>query len=99
MKHLALLFTTILILTLVSCRKENSQSATVVKDCTGTYLRMNNNDYQVCNLNMTEKFKSEQRVVVSFNSVKECAALKDQIVCYMYHENEGFVEVNSIEKE
>ena len=35
---------------MISCSVSNVKStATVVKDCTGTYLRINKEDYQVCN--------------------------------------------------
>lgn len=35
-------------LTMVSCKKELNKSMTVVKDCIGTYLRMDGKDSKVC---------------------------------------------------
>ncbi len=99
MKRLTLLFALFIVLTFISCRKENTQSATVIKDCTGTYLRMSKKDFFVCNVSITESYKSEAQVLVSFKNVQECNPDENEIVCYMLHENEGPIEISKIKSE
>jgi hypothetical protein len=56
----------------LSCKKETYSSATIFKDCTGTYLRILDKDYQVCNTEKTDNFSHQQRVTVNFALLKEC---------------------------
>jgi hypothetical protein len=50
MKKLLLITTVAALLTLLSCKRETNKPMTVIKDCTGTYLRMDGKDFQVCNI-------------------------------------------------
>ena len=36
-------------LLLISCEKERTEKVTVIKDCTGSYLRFDGKDYLICN--------------------------------------------------
>ncbi len=72
-----------------SCKLE------IIKDCTGTYVRWNEKDYQVCNFELLEKFKGGEVIEAKFYRLKECnnPLLKDMVFCTMYHQNEGWVKV------
>lgn len=71
---------------------------TVVKDCTGTYLRMNGKDYQVCNTATTISYTAGTRVKVSFKAVGNCKEAPE-FVCEMLHPSEGWIKIVSIEEE
>jgi hypothetical protein len=97
MKKWTLLTATIFLLTITSCKRELDQTVTVVRDCTGTYLRLDGLDYQVCNLEAVASFSDEAAVIASFKKVKTCnGSGNEQIVCELYHQNEGWIEVSEI---
>ena len=88
-------FTTILLTILISCSKVNNKNMTVIKDCTGSYLRFNGKDYQICNIEIVEDFENGVEVEASFERIDDCE--NNWIVCYMLHENEGWINVTKIE--
>lgn len=99
MKKNNLIFLFLLVLTTLfpGCKKERNQSVTVERDCTGTYLRLNGKDYQVCNLDKVAPFSDGATVTATFRKIKKCNGLaEDAIVCYMLHTNEGWIEVDKI---
>jgi len=71
---------------------------TVIKDCTGSYLKFNDNDYHICNFEILDEFESETEVEASFNKIESCTNIDSLVVCLMYHENEGLINVTKIEK-
>ena len=84
----------------LSCKKEcgKSQTVTVVKDCTGTYLRVDGKDYLVCNREKVSSFADGTTVNASFKKINECdGSAKDAFVCMMFHENEGWIKVEKIQ--
>jgi len=83
---------------MASCVKSNvNVAATLVKDCTGVYLRINNKDYHVCNTELTANMASGTPVLVSFTKIDACTGTaSNAIVCMMLHDNEGWVTINSI---
>lgn len=87
------LFTTMF----TSCKKEGNQTVTVVRDCTGTYLRWDGKDYQVCNLEKVYPFSDGATVTATFKKLKVCdGSAIDAVVCEMLHFNEGWIEVEKI---
>lgn len=97
MKKTICITTTIFLLTLFACKKERNKTVTVVRDCTGTYLRFEGKDYHVCNLEKVSTFTDGATVKATFKKIKECnGSAKDAIVCYVLHENEGWVDVEKI---
>lgn len=85
------------LLALTACRQHTCTNATVVKDCTGTYIRINGKDYHVCNREKTDSFADGTAVSVEYKTISNCnGTAKDDIVCLMIHENEGWIEVKSI---
>lgn len=96
----------IAILFTAACSKETvnregllTRQATIVKDCTGTYLRMNEKDYQVCNLEAASSIPNGTKVTATFRYLAQCkGSAADAIVCMMYHENEGWIEVAELNR-
>mgnify|MGYP003575855342 CR=1 FL=1 len=80
-----------------SCKKQDQQSATIVRDCTGTYLRYQGKDYQVCNLEKLSSYADGAVVSANFRKIDRCTgSANDAIVCYMFHPNEGWIEVEKV---
>jgi len=89
--------TTLILGSLIACEKENTESATIVKDCTGTYLQLSGKDYHVCNPEMVSSFPDGVKVTATFRKIKICnGSARDAIVCMMVHEHEGWIEVKKI---
>lgn len=74
-----------------------TKRATVVRDCTGTYLRIGEKDYRVCNTEKTADYQDGEEVAASFKETRSCTGpANDQIQCMMYHEYESWIEVKKI---
>lgn len=90
---------TILSLTFFSCSKIKNEKMTVVKDCTGVYLRFSNNDYRVCNLDKVSLFSDGATVKATFKKIDNCSDTgQSAFVCAMVHDNKGWINVEKIEK-
>jgi len=97
MKKLFLILLTSLGLMLFSCKKKALENMTVVRDCTGTYLRIDRKDYRVCNLEKLTTYNDGVIVKAKFHKLKECnGSGMNQIVCMMYHQHEGWIEVTEV---
>lgn len=92
-----LLIPMMFILSSNSCKNENLVPAKIVRDCTGTYIRMDSKDYMVCNIDKLESFKDGADVQVAYSKITNCAEANNRAVCLMYHQNEGWVEVSDVE--
>jgi hypothetical protein len=94
MRALNVILFTGLCFAILSCKKVANVEATIVRDCTGTYLRFDSKDYRVCNHDKLASYPDGKKLVVSFKKVNQCnGSAADEIVCYMFHENEGWIEV------
>ncbi len=69
---------------------------TVIKNCTGTYLKYKDDNYKVCNSELLDSFLPNHPVTASFNKIKERKNFEDQIVCEMAFEFKSVIEVTSI---
>lgn len=97
MKTLHLITIATFMLIFSACKKEAVYNATVIRDCTGTYLRIEGKDYHVCNLEKVSSFENQAKVSAIFEKIKECkGSAAGAIVCDMYHANEGWIEVEKI---
>jgi hypothetical protein len=67
----------------VSCKKEWAKNVTVVKDCTGTYLRVDRKDYQVCNAEKVSSFPNDAIVKVDFKKIQICSSAKTSCMLYV----------------
>ena len=80
---------------LISCEKADNLSMIVVKDCTGSYLRFDEKDYLVCNDEALSSYKNGDEVLASVEKIERCMG-GDAVICYMYHPNEGFINIKSV---
>lgn len=85
----------LLISSISSCNKSMT-NAKINRDCTGTYLELNNKDYLVCNPSMAESYSNCSEIEVSFEFKSECNPNPNEAVCFMYHKSYGFVEITEI---
>ena len=86
---------------LISCncvKGKKTVEASVIRDCTGTYLRIANDDYLVCNSDILKDYQENSKVKADFSPVTNCPENEGKIVCMMYHENKGMVRINGIQK-
>ena len=98
MKSMNFFLLAVCLLVYSACKKERNENVTVIRDCTGTYLKFEGNDYHVCNLELVNSFADDEEAVATFKKIKECTgSAMDQIVCEMYHKTEGWIEVIKIE--
>ena len=84
---------------LFSCAtvRDKLQTGTVVRDCTGTYLRVGENqDYLVCNSEILESKKASEKVTFVYDNADQCPERDGKIMCMMYHESKGIIRVKSI---
>ena len=81
-----------------ACSKPSEKEVTVVRDCTGTYLRDNNIDYHVCNFEDLAAYTDGAEIKAAYEPIDECQQLDTMIVCMMYHKNEGLIKVTSTSK-
>lgn len=79
-----------------SCSTVSGIEAVVIRDCTGTYVRVDGKDYLVCNREKLKEYQEGDTVRVRFKKTTYCQELKDEIVCMMYHEHEGMVKLIKI---
>jgi hypothetical protein len=93
----SLLIVTLLLLssTLTSCDKEKVKM-TIVKDCTGVYLRDNSRDYYVCNDEILGSYSAGDKIKVSFDELEECFGILEPVSCEMAHLYESKIEVTEI---
>ncbi len=85
-----------------SCRKTDKPAGTsvlvtVIKDCTGEYLRYEGKDYQICNGRIAASFPNGAPASAVFTKVAECKAPDTGGICMMYHANEGWITVTELE--
>jgi len=91
------IFSISLIVLFSACGKEKLQKMAVVRDCTGTYLRYDEKDYHVCNASMLATFEDGEKIKAKYRSIALCDDYSStHVVCEMYHDNEGWVEVIEI---
>lgn len=71
------------------------RKATIIRNCTGTYLRFGKKSYMVCNSEKLSTFESNQKLKVKTRKVKSCPAPEGEI-CMLYYEYKGAVEIKGI---
>ena len=91
MKHLIY---SVLFIVLFSCSKKEND-AILIKDCTGSYLRIDNQDYYITNLEVVEHIESSTHLNVDFKHKKD-SEQKFISICMMHHETAGVIEITKI---
>lgn len=76
-----------------SCKK-NVEGAEVVRDCTGTYLRIENEDLKVCNSEILDGYLEGEKVNAKYKKVQDCA--DEGAVCMLYHEYSASIEISNV---
>ncbi|MES2557524.1 MAG: hypothetical protein V4604_15320 [Bacteroidota bacterium] len=71
------------------------RKATIIRNCTGTYLQFGKKSYMVCNSEKLASFESNQRLKVKTHKVTLCPAPEGEI-CMLYYEYKGAVEITGI---
>lgn len=74
----------------------DKKEATVVRDCTGTYIRTGKSDYLVCNKEILQDIPDGSAVEVRCKKMKKCPPT-DEAVCMMYHEHKGIVRITKVQ--
>ena len=70
------------------------QKVEFVKDCTGSYIRLNAKDYKVCNFNDVSAYENGDVLYVVFEGLSECNEISpDQLTCKMAHAFEKYVSI------
>jgi hypothetical protein len=82
---------------LFSCSDEKDKTTSVYLDCTGAYIRVEDKDYHVCNPDKLTGYEHGAKVNVKFERIRGCPSEDDRVVCRLYHENEGWVNVIEVE--
>lgn len=85
---------------ILSCKSVNNdhvKTGTITRDCTGTYIKVaENEDFLVCNEIMLKNKKEGEKVSVTFDDTTNCPERAAEIRCMMYHENKGMIRVKSV---
>ncbi|MBP7809968.1 MAG: hypothetical protein KA163_11790 [Bacteroidia bacterium] len=70
---------------------------TVIRGCEGTYLRLNNLDYTICNEGILDKYENGKVVKAVLVNSKDC--FSDRIHCMMVHGHataDGLYEITKV---
>lgn len=79
---------------LLSCNKANDEKVTVIRDCTGTYLRISENEYKVCNPEKIKNYIHGTTIVASYRITSNCK--ENSFACHMVHPFEDYVKINRV---
>ncbi len=97
MSKIVFLLISICMLATAACNKISNKRTTLVRDCTGTYIKYDGLDYHVCNTEKTDAYTNGSTVKASFKKIKDCnGTAKNAITCAMLHDNNGWIEVVKI---
>jgi hypothetical protein len=84
----------IALLVLTTSCKKNLEGAEVVRDCTGTYLRIDDEDFKVCNDEILDDYTEGASVNVRYKKVQDCE--DDGAVCMLYHRYSASIEITEV---
>jgi len=96
MRKLFFLFLTFSFIFFISCSKDFLQvDAVVEKNCTGSYLKIDNKYYYVCNQSMISSYASGQSISVSYEVLEGCAGLSTP-ACDLKFNYDSIIEIKEI---
>lgn len=94
---LSLLFGGLVVTSCTSIIPESSESGTIVRDCTGTYVRFaGKGDYLVCNDWLVKDRKEGEVLTFVYAFSKDCTHKRDVATCRLFHENKGKIQIKSV---
>jgi len=81
-----LLFSLSVLLLSFTCTKKHYKRSTVIKDCTGVYLRVLDKDLPVCNSDLLSAYADGTEIESQFSYLKnEICEEKNKVHCTMVH--------------
>ncbi|SKB75315.1 hypothetical protein SAMN05660477_01023 [Soonwooa buanensis] len=76
--------------------KNEAETGNIVRDCTGTYIRIaGKGDFLVCNDKLIKDKKDGEKLNVSYEMTKDCSERDGIVTCMMYHEHKGLIRITS----
>lgn len=91
----SLFFAALFLLALLfSCEKSGKNGAIIIKNCTGTYLRISDKEYKVCNHQKLAEYNHGISITATYKRLKKCN--DPATYCMMAYPNDGFIKVVSI---
>lgn len=81
-------------LSISGCTDSHTQTAIVIKNCTGNYLRYEDNDFKICNQDIIASHPEGDVVIVSIRYNDQCS---DDFACNLHYPFAGWVEILEIE--
>lgn len=81
-------------LSLSGCTDSQTQTAIVIKNCTGSYLRFEDNDFKICNQEIIESYQEDEVITANLRHIDHCSY---DYACNLYYPFEGWVEILEIE--
>ncbi len=98
MKKVLVLLLTFSLFLLSACSKDFlSVDATVEKNCTGTYLKIDNKFSYVCNAEILASYANGQAISISYKSLEGCSSIGNT-VCAMAFSYDNIIEIKEILK-
>lgn len=96
MKKSLILLLTFSFFILSSCSKDFLQvNATVEKNCTGTYLKIDQKFYYVCNKEKIDSYTQGQSISVEYEVLEGCKSM-ETAVCTMAFNYDAIIEIKKI---
>lgn len=84
------------LLTFYSCSKDFLQvEATIERNCTGTYLKVDDVFYYICNQDKVSSYTNGQAISVSYAALEGCKT-KPVATCDLNFGHEGIIEIKEI---
>lgn len=83
-------------LVFISCKPKCDRDAQIIRDCTGTYIRVDNKDYKVCNVGIVSGRADNVIIKVKYKRLDSCSK-KSEPMCLMAHDNQGWVEILEVD--
>jgi hypothetical protein len=80
---------------LTACLKIKKTNVTLNRDCTGTYISSNSEDYLISNDEITDQIESGTNVTVTYKKIEDWEKGLDG-TCFLDHEYKGIIEVLKI---
>jgi len=87
----------IIIFTFISCSKDDYKEGKIIKNCTGSYLNINDNEYLICNSEVVVDFNNDTEVLVDYNLIDNCEN-NHGTICEMAYSHNGTISINEITK-
>lgn len=81
-------------LSLFSCEKSGENNATIIRNCTSVYLRIDGKEYKVCNQDKLTSYIHGISVTATYRKIKNCNESTN--VCLMAYPNDGLIKVMKI---